>query len=367
MVEFGGEYRFVFGAGGTGGHLYPALAVAEKIRELKPQSEILFMGNKNKIEGKVVPKSGFDFKPIVVSGFHRGEILRNLLFPFKLLIGMAQSLKAAMKFKPQVAVGTGAYVSGPVMWAAGIMGAKIVLLEQNSYPGITNRLLDKKAVDIFTAFEETKKYFRFPEKVKTVGNPIRVNLNLIPAEEAKRKLNVNPDRKTLLILGGSLGARSVNEAVAENIEKFKRHGYSLLWQTGATYFEEYKKFADEDVKIIDFIEEVALYYSAADLIVARAGATTIAEISALGLAAVFVPSPNVAANHQFKNAEELAKNNAALIIEDGKLKTELFDTVNDLMNDSDKLNAMKENIKKFGNNNAAEIIAKRVIELAEKF
>ncbi len=359
-------YRFVFGAGGTGGHLFPALAVAQKIREIQPEAKIVFLGNRNKIEGRAVAANGFDFKPIIVSGFHRGEVLRNILFPFKLLIGMLQSLAINMKFKPRVAIGSGAYVAGPVIWAASVMGAKILLLEQNSYPGITNRLLERKATDIFTAFEETKKYFRFPEKVKKVGNPIRINIATIPKSEAKEKLGLSANSKVLLVIGGSLGARSLNEAVANNIEELKKFGLTVLWQTGKAYYENYKKFDSENVRVIDFIDDVAVYYSAADLVIARAGATTIAELAHVGVAAVLVPSPNVAENHQFKNAEELRKNGAVELIEDGELAEKFLPKVRELIENESHLNELKENIKKFASKDAAEIIARRAIELAEK-
>ncbi len=361
------KYRFVFGAGGTGGHLYPALAVAEKIKEKKPEAEILFLGNKNKIEGKVLPKTDFAFKPIIVAGFMRGEIWRNILFPFKLLLGLLQSLSACFKFKPRVAVGTGAYVAGPVMWAADFMGAKVILLEQNSYPGVTNRLLDRKATEIFAAFEESKKYFRVPEKVKVVGNPVRVNVKTISKDEAREKLGLQKDAKAILVLGGSLGALSINEAVAEIVEKTKGEKYVWLWQTGAAYFEKYKKYADENIRVFDFIEDIGVFYSAADLVIARAGATTIAELAALGLPAVLIPSPNVAANHQYKNAEELFKAGAVKLIEDSKAKEKLFETIEAVINDENELEKLKNNIKKFAKPDAAEIIAKRAIELAEKF
>ncbi len=367
MTERFNRYKFLFGAGGTGGHLFPAIAVAEKIKELKPEAEILFLGNANKIEGKAVRKNGFDFKPITISGIHRGEVLRNLVFPLKLLIGMTQSLAVSMKFKPRVVIGSGAYVSAPVVWAGSVMGAKVILLEQNSYPGITNRLLDKKAEVIFTAFEESKKYFRFPEKVRTVGNPVRVNLKLTGKAEAKEKLGIDENRKTVLIIGGSLGARSINEAVKNNIEKFKNAGFTLLWQTGKSYYDEYKSFESENVRPIDFIDDVALYFSAADLVLARAGASTIAELAQLGLPAVLVPSPNVAANHQYKNAKELADKEAAILLSDDEISDKIYETVYGLIEDEEELTKLQTNIKKFAGENAAEKIAKYAIELAEKF
>ncbi len=364
MQEFN-KYKFLFGAGGTGGHLFPALAVAEKIKELKPQAEILFLGNKNKIEGKTIPKYGFQFKHINVEGFHRGEITRNLLFPFKLLGSVVKSVLISMKFKPRVAVGSGAYVSGPVLWAADFMGAKLILMEQNSYPGITNRLLDRKATVIFTAFEESKKYFRIEEKVEVVGNPVRPSFKAIEKEEAKAKLGIPREKKTLLVLGGSLGAKSINEAIKNNIQKFVENEIYLLWQTGKRYYDEYENYNSENVKVFDFIDDMGLLYSAADLVIARAGATTIAEVAFLGKATIFVPSPNVAENHQYKNAEELVKNNAVELIKDDRINEEIFDKVISLLENRERIEILENNIKQFSNPDATEIIAKRAIKLAE--
>ncbi len=360
------KYRFIFGAGGTGGHLFPALAVAEKIKTLKPEAEILFLGRKDKIEGKVIPGTEFVFKPVIIAGIQRGKIFGNLLFPLKLLAGAMQSLAIAMKFKPRVALGAGAYVAAPVLWAADLMGAKIVLLEQNSYPGITNRFFDKKAKVIFAAFEEAKKYFRFPEKVRVVGNPVRINMRLENKTDARKKLGLDAEKKVLLVLGGSLGAKSINEAVAEMLPVLKKENISILWQTGGSYYDKYKDYNGDDVKVVDFIEDVASYYSAADLIIARAGATTIAEIAYLGLPAILIPSPNVAANHQFKNAEELAKTGAAEIVADNEIREKLLPKIKELIYDKDKLNGLALNVKKFAKKDAAEIIALEAIKLAEK-
>lgn len=365
MRKNANPYRFLFAAGGTGGHLFPAIAVSQAIMKMKPESEILFVGTSTKLESKIIPGLGYNFKTLWISGFNRTLTIKNLLFSVRLLVSMFQALIINIKFKPRVAIGAGAYVSGPALWGASVMGSKIILLEQNSYPGITNRLLEKKASEIHITFEESKKYFRFQDKLFLTGNPIRTDMKLSDREEAKRKLGLDVNKKCLFVLGGSLGAKSLNDAIAENIEELQKNNLQLLWQCGSRYYDEMKKYENENVKVYSFIDNVADFYSAADLILARAGATTIAEVSALGLPVIFVPSPNVAANHQFKNAEALYKENACELIKDEEIKNQLTSKVVELIFDDEKLNKIKTNIKKFSKTGAADEIAKRAIELAE--
>lgn len=359
-------YRFIFAGGGTGGHLYPAIAVAEQIRLLKPESEILFVGTKDKIESRVVPKLGFNFRTIWISGFARKLTLKNILFPVKILVSMLQSLLINIKLKPRVAVGTGAYVSGPVLWGASVLGSKIMLLEQNSYPGVTNRMLEKKAEEIHISFEDSKKYFRETGKLILSGNPVRTDVKLIDKKSALEKFGLSADKKTLLILGGSLGAKSINEAVKNNIDLFLEKGIQIIWQTGSLYFEQYKAFNNGRIKVTAFIDDMASAYSACDLLAARAGATTIAEVAQLGLPVVFIPSKNVAANHQYKNAKSLVDENAAELIEDENLSGKFFAKVYELISNENRLNELKNNIKKFSKPDAAKIIAERAIKLAEE-
>ncbi len=366
MKSFNSKYRFLFAGGGTGGHLYPAVAVAERLSFLRPESDLIFVGTSKKIESRIVPKLGYKFKSIWVSGFARKLTLKNILFPIKLIVASLQALRINMSFKPAVAIGTGAYVSGPAIWAAKIMGAKIVLLEQNSFPGITNRMLEKKADKIFIAFSESEKYFREKEKLVLVGNPIRTNLKLISKSDAKIQYDLSPEKKTLLILGGSLGAKSINEAVAENLQALEEKDIQIVWQCGELYYDEFKKYDSEKVKVVPFIEDVAAAYSAADLIVCRAGATTIAEVAALSLPVVFVPSANVAADHQYKNAKALADAMAAELIKDDEVKNKLAETVVALLNDEEKLNELKVKIGKFSNPDAADKIAQSILQLAEE-
>ncbi len=360
------SYRFIFAGGGTGGHLYPALAVAQMIRQLKPESEILFVGTKNKIEARVVPEYGFNFKPIWISGFSRRLTLNNILFPVKVLVAAIQSLLINLNFKPKVVIGSGAYVSGPVVWAASVLGSKIILLEQNSYPGVTNRLLEKKADEIHIAFEESKKYFREESKLQLTGNPVRVTLKLIDKKKALQNFSLDENKKTLLIIGGSLGARSLNDAVENSIDKFLSMGLQIIWQTGPAYYDRYKKYEGGSIKVMPFINDMSSAFSACDLLIARSGATTITEAAYLGMAVIFVPSTNVAANHQYINAKSLCDSNAAILIEDKNLKSSLVDIVKELVNDEYRLSELRKNISTFAKPDAAKIIAEHAIIFAEK-
>lgn len=357
-------YRYLFAGGGTGGHLYPAIAVAQKLLELQPNSNILFVGTKKKIEARVLPNLGFEFKSIWISGITRKITLKNLLFPIKLVVSLFQSLLISIKFKPDIAIGTGAYVSGPAIWGASMMGARIVLMEQNSYPGLANRLLEKKAEKVFVSFEESSKYFRDSSKLINSGNPIRVDIQLQDRLKAIKEFGLDESRKTLVIIGGSLGARSINIAIEKNLNELKSLGIQILWQTGENYFEKYQKYDDELVRVQKYFDNISLTYSIANLLIVRAGATTIAEVAALGLPVVFVPSPNVAEDHQFKNAKVLYDSNAAELVKDNDFSSKVIEVVKDLMFNEQKLNGFKENIKKFAKPDAVNIISNEIIKMA---
>ncbi|MCB0732020.1 MAG: undecaprenyldiphospho-muramoylpentapeptide beta-N-acetylglucosaminyltransferase [Ignavibacteriae bacterium] len=361
----GNVYRFIFAAGGTGGHLYPAVAVAEKLKELKPESKILFVGTKNKIESRVIPKLGYDFKSIWISGFSRKLTLANLLFPVKLLVSLLQSFLINLNFKPSVVIGAGAYVSGPIVWIGTKLGSKSVLLEQNSYPGVTNRMLENKVNSIHISFEDSDKYFKQKSKLKLSGNPVRTTLKLIERNTAIENYGLDKDKKVLLVIGGSLGARTINNAIAKNLELFINKNIQVIWQTGEIYYNEFRNYKNQNVIIMPFISDMQKAYSACDLMIARAGATTIAEVSHLGLPAIFVPSVNVAANHQFKNAKSLVDQNAGLLIEDYELSDKILETVLNTIYNNELLLTLKENIKKLSKPNAAKVIAEDILQLAE--
>jgi len=358
-------YNFIFAAGGTGGHLYPAVAVAQQLQILKPEAKILFVGTKKKIEARVIPQLGYKFKSIWISGFSRKLNFKNLLFPLKLIVGFVQSFFINMLFSPKVAVGAGAYVSGPIVWSAKLFGSKVVLLEQNSFPGVTNRMLENKADQIHISFEDSKKYFKNQSKLKLSGNPIRTSLKLIDKKNATESFQLSKTKKIILIIGGSLGAASINKAVKENLDSFVKSNIQIIWQTGEFYFDMYKELAGENVKIYPFVSKMENAYSACDLVIARAGATTIAEVSYLGLPVLFIPSPNVAANHQYKNAKSLYDDGACLLIEDSQIGSKLKDTIINSINDESFLKSLRENIKKFSKPDAANNIAEDIIKLAE--
>jgi UDP-N-acetylglucosamine--N-acetylmuramyl-(pentapeptide) pyrophosphoryl-undecaprenol N-acetylglucosamine transferase len=358
-------YRFLFAGGGTGGHLFPAVAVAEQIRMMIPEAEILFIGTRSRIEGRVVPKLGFKFKSIWIKGFSRKINFENLLFPLKVLVSVIQSILINIKFRPKVAIGSGGYVSGPAIYGASLAGAKIILLEQNNYPGVTTRLLKKYASEIHISFEDSKKYFRNFDKLFLTGNPIRSSLALSKKDEALKEFGLSPLQKTLLIIGGSLGARSVNEAVAASVKKFEEKGIQVIWQTGKDYFDQNKNLASDFIKVMPFIDKMNLAYSACDLLLARAGATTISELLALGIPSILVPSPNVAENHQYYNAKSLEQNNAAVLFEDKKMKDGLADEIIGTIFNEEKLNQLRQNALALAKPGAAAVIAANAIKYAQ--
>jgi UDP-N-acetylglucosamine--N-acetylmuramyl-(pentapeptide) pyrophosphoryl-undecaprenol N-acetylglucosamine transferase len=359
------EYRFLFAGGGTGGHLFPAVAVADKIKAKIPEADILFVGTKTKIEGRVVPELGYRFKSIWIKGFSRSFNMENVLFPLKLGVSLFQSLIINMNFRPKVAIGSGGYVSGPAIWGSSVMGAKIILLEQNSYPGVTTRLLERYADQIYISYEDTKKYLRQKEKIKVTGNPVREGLGKIGKTAALSHFKLSTQNKTLLALGGSLGASSINVAMAGSLSSFKKKNLQIIWQTGSRYYEKYKDLTSEGIIISPFIEDMNLAYSAADMVIARAGATTIAELLVLGIPSILIPSPNVAENHQYYNAKSLADENAVILIEDKDVKNILADKIISAIFDAKKLNELKQNTKKFNKPDAADIIAESAIKFVD--
>jgi UDP-N-acetylglucosamine--N-acetylmuramyl-(pentapeptide) pyrophosphoryl-undecaprenol N-acetylglucosamine transferase len=365
MSSVQNKYRFLFAGGGTGGHLFPAVAVAEQIREIKPGADILFIGTKDKIEGRVVPQLGFKFRSIWIKGFSRKINFENLLFPVKLFVSVIQSLLINMSFKPGVAIGSGGYVAGPAIWAAWVMGARIILIEQNSYPGITTKLLERFAHEIHLSFQESGKYLRRDKIHRLTGNPVRKNLGRMEKAEAVKKFGLQDEKKTLLVLGGSLGAKTINEAMRDNIKILEENNIQVIWQTGKNYFEQFRMLNSDNIKVFDFIEDMNAAYSACDLLLARAGATTIAELTNLGIPAILVPSPNVAGNHQFYNAKSLADNQAAILIKDSELKKELLKVVLDVLKSDKKLAGLKLKALEMAKPDAAKVIAQSAIKFAE--
>jgi UDP-N-acetylglucosamine--N-acetylmuramyl-(pentapeptide) pyrophosphoryl-undecaprenol N-acetylglucosamine transferase len=357
--------RVLITGGGTGGHVYPALAIAEALRKVDPAMDIQFIGARGKLEMEKVPKAGYKIKGLPIAGIQRRLTWKNLLVPFKIMASLWASWMFLRKFNPDVAIGVGGYASGPALRVAAWLGIPYLLQEQNSYPGITNRLLAKKARWICIAWPGLSRFFP-GEKLVVTGNPLRSNL-ISPAtskDEAKDYFHLSQSRKTILLLGGSLGARSLNEAVIANFIWWQqKEDIQLLWQCGMIYKEQCFQSATgqlDHVSVHPFIDRMDMAYAAADVIIARAGALTIAELCQLGKPVILVPSPNVAENHQTSNAKVLANVNAALMVPDKHVKTDLFPLVEELLADPVKMNTLSEKIREFAKPYAADEIAQLV-------
>ncbi|NNC94154.1 MAG: undecaprenyldiphospho-muramoylpentapeptide beta-N-acetylglucosaminyltransferase [Chitinophagales bacterium] len=363
------KLRVIISGGGTGGHVFPALAIADAIKQEHPNTEFLFVGAKGKIEMEKVPAAGYKIEGLNIAGFQRKLSMRNLSFPFKLAGSMFNAYTIVRKFKPHVAVGVGGYASGPLLKVANLMNIPTLIQEQNSFPGITNRLLAGKANVICTAYENMERFFP-PAKVKLTGNPVRSSILVSKAErtEAISHFNLELNKKTILVVGGSLGARTINHAVQHALRYLKSQTeVQLIWQTGKFYFEECEAAARDfnAIHVTKFIDRMDLAYKAADIIIARAGALTISELCLVGKPVILVPSPNVAEDHQMKNAIALAKKNAAIVIPDKDAEEELFSKAFDLIYDEALMKELSENIKHLAIYNAGERIAKEVLEIAD--
>jgi len=362
--------KVLISGGGTGGHIFPAIAIANAIKKALPNAEFLFVGAKDKMEMQKVPEAGYPIEGLWISGFNRSLTLKNLSFPIKLISSLWKARKIVKKFKPDVAVGVGGFASGPTLRMAASLGVPCVIQEQNSYPGVTNKILAAKVKKICVAYEGMEKFFP-KEKIILTGNPIRSQVIEIEnkKEEAQKYFNLNKDLKTVLIVGGSLGAQSVNRALVEHLEEWQKSGFQLIWQTGKTSFNTsksaLKKSGAKNIHIHEFISRMDLAYAAADLIVSRAGAIAISEISAVGKPVIFVPFPYAAEDHQTKNAQKLVDTKAAQMIKDSKVKDDLFPMVKHLIEDEKLLQKMSASILKMGIRDADDKIAKEVIELTK--
>ena len=360
--------NIIISGGGTGGHLFPALAIADNLKKINSNVNILFVGAEGKIEATKVPKAGYDLELLPVIGFSRSLSFKNVTFFFKLFISLISSFKIVKRFKPDVAVGVGGYASGPLVYAAARRGAKVVLQEQNSYPGVTNKLLAKYAEKICVAYDETDKFFP-KEKILKTGNPVRNDLLNVSEtqEEAKRFFGFDPDKKMILSLGGSGGARSINEGVAENLEIVADNEIQLLWQTGAYYYDKFSEFSSgfskKQINTTAFIDRMDLAYKAADVVISRAGAGTISELSILKKACILVPSPYVAEDHQSKNAAALVKTKAAVPVKDKECKEKLIPEAVRIINDKKLSESLSKNIYEHAVHNSAERIANEILNL----
>jgi UDP-N-acetylglucosamine--N-acetylmuramyl-(pentapeptide) pyrophosphoryl-undecaprenol N-acetylglucosamine transferase len=361
--------HIIISGGGTGGHVFPAIAIADALKTKHASIKILFVGAKGRMEMEKVPQAGYEIIGLPVTGIQRKLSFRNIAFMWNLLRSMIKSRRIIASFKPDAVVGVGGYASYPVLRAANRKGIPTFIQEQNSYAGLTNRLLSRKAQKIFVAYDEMDKYFPKQKIIKT-GNPVRqifaqINNQQI-INEAYEYFKLNKNKKTLLIVGGSLGARTINRSVEKHMDKLLQSGFQVIWQTGKYYYEDIISNVsgkiNDNIKILNFISRMDLAFAAANLIITRAGALSVSEISLAALPAIFVPSPNVAEDHQTKNAQALEKNNAAVLIKDKEAAEKLIPKAIELMEQQETLKMLSENIYKMATKDAANQIVKEILK-----
>ena len=364
--------RLIVSGGGTGGHIFPALSIANAVKAKCPEAEILFVGAENRMEMQRVPAAGYDIIGLPVSGFDRKNLLKNIAVLWRLMKSRRKARRIIRDFGPHVAVGVGGYASGPTLKEAGAMGIPTLLQEQNSYAGVTNKLLAKQADRICVAYEGMERFFP-KEKIILTGNPVRQNLldARITRDEAVKTFGLDPKKKTVLLVGGSLGARTLNESMLGAWETLREADVQFIWQTGKYYYEDIKAQLQgrelENVHVCDFISSMDAAYAAADLVISRAGAGSISEFCLLGKAVILVPSPNVSEDHQTKNALALVNKEAALYVKDADAVSTLIPLALDAVNDEARLAALSKNILTLAFHNSAEVIADEVIALAKAY
>lgn len=366
------QVKIVISGGGTGGHIFPAIAIADTLKKRFPQAEILFIGAKNRMEMDRVPKAGYSIEGLWISGFKRELSLDNLSFPFKLISSMIKARKILKRFKPDVVIGVGGFASGPTMKTAASLGIPIVIQEQNSYPGVTNKIVSKKASVICVAYENMEQWFP-KDKIVLTGNPLRNNIVSLDdkKDEARRYFNLKPDKKTILLVGGSQGALGINRGISAQIASFKEKDCQMIWQTGKHYYDQAVQEVNDNglqdrIKCTVFIDRMDLAYAAADVVISRAGAMSISELSLLNKAVVFVPLPTAAEDHQTKNAMSLVNANAAIMVKNSETEKELLPTVFGLLEDEERQNEMKNNIARFSKPNAAEDIVDQIEKILDR-
>ena len=358
------KYKFILSGGGTGGHIYPAIAIANELKDRFPDAEFLFVGAKDKMEMQKVPQAGYNIKGLWIAGLQRKLTLQNVLFPIKLINSLWKSRMILQQFKPNVVIGTGGFASGPLLQMANMMDIPTVIQEQNSYPGITNKLLSKKANKICVAYENLERFFP-KEKMILTGNPVRQDLIDIESkkEEAIQYFNLDANKKTVLVLGGSLGARRVNQLIEKELDTILSQDVQVIWQCGKLYFEEYKKYNSQKVQVSAFIDRMDLVYAAADIVISRAGASSVSELCIVGKPVIFIPSPNVAEDHQTKNAKTIVDKKAALMLKETELDLQFSLVFESLLKDSGKQDQLSKNIKQLALPNATKQIVDEILKL----
>ncbi|GAB4507353.1 MAG: undecaprenyldiphospho-muramoylpentapeptide beta-N-acetylglucosaminyltransferase [Allomuricauda sp.] len=361
------NYRFILSGGGTGGHIYPAVAIANELKRRYPDAKFLFVGAKDKMEMEKVPQAGYEIKGLWISGLQRKLTLKNLMFPFKVISSLLEARNIIKQFKPHVAIGTGGFASGPLLRMAQRAGVPCVLQEQNSFAGITNKLLAAKAEKICVAYDGMERFFP-KEKIVKTGNPIRTDLVAVSKnkEEALGFFGLKGDKKTVLVLGGSLGARRINQLIEKELEFFAKQNLQVLWQCGKLYYEAYKTHDSDTVKVMAFVNRMDLAYAAADVIISRAGAGSVSELCLVGKPVIFIPSPNVAEDHQTQNAKALVSKDAAIMLKEDELDAEFETNFSNLMASEALQEKLGKNIIKMAMPKATEHIVDEIEKLLKK-
>ncbi|MBU3010724.1 undecaprenyldiphospho-muramoylpentapeptide beta-N-acetylglucosaminyltransferase [Polaribacter vadi] len=361
------RYNILISGGGTGGHIYPAIAIANEIKLRYPEANFLFVGAKDKMEMEKVPQAGYKIKGLWISGIQRKITFSNLMFPIKFISSLIKASSIIRQFQPDIAIGTGGFASGPTLIMASRNGVPTLIQEQNSFPGITNKLLSKKAHKICVAYNNLERFFSSDKIVKT-GNPVRQDLLNIytKVDEGKQFFKLDKTKKTVLVLGGSLGARKINQLIESNLEFFKKQEVQVIWQCGKFYIDDYKKYGDlEHTQVHQFINRMDLAYAAADFVISRSGASSVSELCIVGKPVIFIPSPNVAEDHQTKNAKAIADNHGAILLPEKEIDTFpiVFET---LLKDKGKQENLSENIKELALPSATTNIVNEIEKLLNK-
>jgi UDP-N-acetylglucosamine--N-acetylmuramyl-(pentapeptide) pyrophosphoryl-undecaprenol N-acetylglucosamine transferase len=360
-------YKFIISGGGTGGHIYPAVAIANELKSRYPDAKFLFVGAKDRMEMDKVPESGYTIKGLWISGFQRSFSLKNLIFPLKLISSLWESRKIIKSFQPDIAIGTGGYASAPLLKVASNKGIPCLIQEQNSYAGITNKWLSAKVKKICVAYDGMEHYFP-SEKIRLTGNPVRQDL-LDISKKRKESLSffkLDSQKKTLLVLGGSLGARRINALINSSLDFFSKLNLQIIWQCGSYYFEFYKEKGGENVQVHAFLNRMDLAYAASDFIISRAGALSVSELCLVGKPVVFIPSPNVSEDHQIKNAKSISSKEAAILIAEKDLEIQFEDEFYKLFSSEENQLQLSKNCKALGKPNATKEIVEEIEKLLKE-
>lgn len=357
-------YKVIVSGGGTGGHIYPAIAIAKEIQRRYPDTQFLFVGAQDRMEMEKVPQAGFEIEGLWIAGIQRKLTLENAKFPLKLASSLWKSGRILRRFKPDVVIGTGGFASGPLLKMATSRGIPALIQEQNSYAGITNKLLSKSVQKICVAYDEMHRFFPVSKIVKT-GNPVRADLLDIDSKRATAfaKYELSPNSKVLLVIGGSLGARAINQLIEKELPFFKKMGVQVVWQTGKLYYDQYKHLEEDGVAVMAYIDQMDMAYAAADVIVSRAGASSVSELCIVGKATIFIPSPNVAEDHQTKNAQAIANQEAAIMISQNELDMRFQTVLKALLSSESKRTALGTAIKTLALPGATEAIVDELEKL----